>query len=243
MPQSGTPGVNPSWDGSSISSISGRFSRSQETTSHPPPARRYRWNKEAVHGTEHIGSLKDQFPLYTGKLPGFLRRPVSGKSFFLAEHSFAGAGGIQKDFMEKFREAFPEAGRCLVGDKGVGEAKKFYIAKQGTGTRSTDVIGDQKSFAVLPCASSVVLPPGAAQRSSTFSPGRTGQAGCRSHGAGFLKIIKPCLIKRTVRRAHILRIKITVWNPGNRRYRERNEFFKFLAADLGSVDAKAVGSW
>ena len=151
--------------------------------------------------------------------------------------------GIQKDFMEKFREAFPEAGRCLVGDKGVGEAKKFYIAKQGTGTRSTDVIGDQKSFAVLPCAKLCCFTTRGGTEIQHIFAGEDRQAGCRSHGAGFLKIIKPCLIKRTVRRVHILRIKITVWNPGNRRYRERNEFFKFLAADLGSVDAKTVGSW
>ena len=90
--------------------------------------------KKKSAGTEHICRLKNQFPLYSGQFMRFFRSPVFCQSFFLSEHSLSGAGSIQKDFVEKFRELFCKAGRRFICDKTVGNAEKLQIAKQRPGS-------------------------------------------------------------------------------------------------------------
>ena len=82
-----------------------------------------------------------------GKLLGFFRGPVSGKGFFFAEHAFARTGSIQNDLMEKFREVFYHFFWFFVGNKEVGNSEKLQVAKKGSGSGRTDVVGNQKAGA------------------------------------------------------------------------------------------------
>ena len=104
--------------------------------------------KKLSAGTQHIRSLQDQFFLQNRKLVGFFRCPVSGKCIFFTEHTFTGAGGIQQDFVKKFRKTIFQMSRCLIGHKCIGDAKKFYISKQRASSGRTDIVSDKKSTAV-----------------------------------------------------------------------------------------------
>ena len=104
--------------------------------------------KKLSAGTQHIRSLQDQFFLQNRKLVGFFWCPVSGKCIFFTEHTFTGAGGIQQDFVKKFRKTIFQMSRCFIGHERISDAKEFYISKQCTRPGRTDIVSDKKSTAV-----------------------------------------------------------------------------------------------
>ena len=73
--------------------------------------------------TQHICGLKNKFFLDDRQLMGFLWCPVSGKSFFFTKHAFTRAGSIQKNLVEKLREAFCQTSRGFISYKCIGDTK------------------------------------------------------------------------------------------------------------------------
>ena len=127
-------------------------------------------------GRSHFDSIRGDLALQIRKEIRPLRGPGADDCLVFPEHALAGARCIHEDFIEETREDVCKACRCLIGDKHVFASEQLQIAQQCFGAGVADVIGDEKAGSFQARTSrSVALPPGAAQRSSTRSPGSIGR--------------------------------------------------------------------
>ena len=101
-----------------------------------------------------------------------------------AEHSLAGAGGVHQHPVKKLRQSLRNAGRGLVQDDRIGHAHPLEIALEDVGPGSHILIADKQPLPRRAAASWLLLPPGAAHRSSTRIPGLTPSSGAADAAEG-----------------------------------------------------------
>lgn len=120
---------------------------------------------------KHADSRPDNISLAERACLHMLGRPFLDRVRIFAEHPFAGAGRIQHNAVEAVREPFGQCMRIRLSDDAVDDAHPFHIFGQYFGPLRVDLVGDKQSFALHSPGNLRRLPPGAAARSSTNSPG------------------------------------------------------------------------
>ncbi|MNI67936.1 hypothetical protein D3C73_1235950 [compost metagenome] len=69
--------------------------------------------------------------------------PLTDHIFILAEHPFPGAWRINDNFIEKMRERFRDALRCLIQHNRVSHTVQLYIFSQRFRSICADVVCNQ----------------------------------------------------------------------------------------------------
>ena len=191
-------------------------------------------------GSQHSGGPGQNLPLHSRALPGFSRRPGPDDRRVFPEHSFAGAGSVHQDFVEKLREALRQPGRGLVGHKQVGDPEELQISQQSFGSGVADVVGHQHPLSLKLGPQLCGLSPGSRAEIQHPLSRLHGKESRRSHGAGLLEIIESGGIEGMAGRRIRPVIEIAVIHPGNRSHRKGRQPLQLPGRQLQPVGPQAV---
>ena len=115
--------------------------------------------------------------------------PVGDGSLFLAEHTLAGAGGIDQYLVERTGEALGQNGGIFIGHQRVGNTHAFNVLGQDLRPLGTPFIAEQEAFSQHTASDLCGLATGGGAKVADPLAGLRIQQGNRCHGTGLLQII------------------------------------------------------